>query len=332
MSEESLQTIAKKLVEKGKGILAADESTTTVGKRFASLNIENTEENRRSYRELLFSTQGIEKFISGVIMYDETIHQSDKNDVSLVKLLNGKGIFAGVKVDQGLKDLDNSSIEKITTGLDGLNERLMEYYSLGARFAKWRAVFTIGDNLPSEKCIKKNAEILAKYAVICQKNNTVPIVEPEVLMDGTHTIEQCCEVTMKVLKEVFNYLKNENVDLSGMLLKPNMIINSLEGPDATSGQIAEYTLKCLNSVVPSEVPGIVFLSGGQREEEACENLDEINKFAKEVPWKLTFSYGRALQNSALKTWAGQAENVLKAQKVFAKRAEAASLASQGKLK
>jgi len=331
MSQESLQIIAKKLVENGKGILAADESTTTIGKRFAKLNIENTEENRRAYRELLFTTKGIEKYVSGVIMFDETIRQADKNTLMFTQLLSKKDVIPGIKVDQGLKDLDISTIEKVTVGLEGLAERLVEYYALGARFAKWRAVFTVGDNLPSEKCVKANAENLAKYAKICQENNIVPIVEPEVLMDGSHTIEQCYEVTMKVLKEVFICLQKEEVDLSGMLLKPNMVINSLEGPEATSRQIAENTLKCLSSVVPAEVPGIVFLSGGQSEEEACENLNEINELAKEVPWKLSFSYGRALQNSALKTWAGKQENIAKAQKVFLKRAEAASLAAKEKL-
>lgn len=318
------------LVIDGKGILAADESTATTGKRFAGIGVDNTEDNRRAYRELLFTAPEMEKYISGVIMYDETIKQVD-DDVFLVDLLKSRGVIPGIKVDQGLKDFEGSTVEKITTGLDDLNKRLKEYYSLGARFAKWRAVFSIGDDLPSEKCVKANAEILAKYAKACQDNYIVPIVEPEVLMNGSHTIEQCYDVTVRVLMDVFLELKKENVDLSGMLLKPNMVIGSLEGPETTSGQIAESTLKCLSSVVPTEVPGIVFLSGGQSEEEACENLNAINQLAKNVPWKLTFSYGRALQNSALQTWAGKKENVVRAQKVFVERAKAASLASQGKM-
>jgi len=330
MLNKELRDIAKMLVIDGKGILAADESTATTGKRFAGIGVDNTEDNRRAYRELLFTAPEMEKYISGVIMYDETIKQVD-DDVFLVDLLKSRGVIPGIKVDQGLKDFEGSTVEKITTGLDDLNKRLKEYYSLGARFAKWRAVFSIGDDLPSEKCVKANAEILAKYAKACQDNYIVPIVEPEVLMNGSHTIEQCYDVTVRVLMDVFLELKKENVDLSGMLLKPNMVIGSLEGPETTSGQIAESTLKCLSSVVPTEVPGIVFLSGGQSEEEACENLNAINQLAKNVPWKLTFSYGRALQNSALQTWAGKKENVVRAQKVFVERAKAASLASQGKM-
>ena len=330
MLNKELRDIAKMLVIDGKGILAADESTATTGKRFAGIGVDNTEDNRRAYRELLFTAPEMEKYISGVIMYDETIKQVD-DDVFLVDLLKSRGVIPGIKVDQGLKDFEGSTVEKITTGLDDLNKRLKEYYSLGARFAKWRAVFSIGDDLPSEKCVKANAEILAKYAKACQDNYIVPIVEPEVLMNGSHTIEQCYDVTVRVLMHVFLELKKENVDLSGMLLKPNMVIGSLEGPETTSGQIAESTLKCLSSVVPTEVPGIVFLSGGQSEEEACENLNAINQLAKNVPWKLTFSYGRALQNSALQTWAGKKENVVRAQKVFVERAKAASLASQGKM-
>src|SRR3989344_582956 len=322
MLNKELRDIAKMLVIDGKGILAADESTATTGKRFAGIGVDNTEDNRRAYRELLFTAPEMEKYISGVIMYDETIKQVD-DDVFLVDLLKSRGVIPGIKVDQGLKDFEGSTVEKITTGLDDLNKRLKEYYSLGARFAKWRAVFSIGDDLPSEKCVKANAEILAKYAKACQDNYIVPIVEPEVLMNGSHTIEQCYDVTVRVLMDVFLELKKENVDLSGMLLKPNMVIGSLEGPETTSGQIAESTLKCLSSVVPTEVPGIVFLSGGQSEEEACENLNAINQLAKNVPWKLTFSYGRALQNSALQTWAGKKENVVRAQKVFVERAKAA---------
>lgn len=332
MSQESLQEIAVKLVVDGKGILAADESTTTIGKRFDKIGVENTEDNRRAYRELLFTAPEMEKYISGVIMYDETIRQSAQTGLSFVETLNEKGVIPGIKVDLGVQNMEDSMGEKITTGLDGLDERLKEYYSLGTRFAKWRAVFSIGEGLPTEKCIQLNAEILAKYAKLCQENNIVPMVEPEVLMDGKHTIDQCRIATEKVLTVVFVELKKIKVELNGILLKPNMVIYSLEGVKTDAGQVAKQTVECLNTVVPHEVPGIVFLSGGQSEEEACENLDMINKMAKNEPWKLSFSYGRALQSSALQTWGGKEENIVKAQQVFLSRAEAASLAALGKLK
>ncbi len=316
MNIQSLSATAQALVADGKGILAADESTGTIGKRFDKIGVENIEENRRAYREFLFTTPDMEKYISGVIMYDETIRQSTRAGVSFVKVLNDKDIIPGIKVDLGLKDLEDSVGEKVTAGLEGLDDRLKEYYFLGARFAKWRAVFSIGDGLPTEKCILLNAEILAKYAKLCQENNIVPIVEPEVLMDGNHTVEQCYEATTKVLTVVFVELKKVGVDLSGMLLKPNMVIYSSEGTKVNAGQVAENTLKCLNSTVPHEVAGIVFLSGGQSETEACENLDMINKMAKNEPWKLTFSYGRALQNSAIKAWGGKEENIVAAQQTF----------------
>ncbi len=332
MDNLSISAVAKSLVMDGKGILAADESAGTIAKRLETVQIENTEANRQAYRELLFTAPDMEKYISGVIMFDETIRQTTRAGVSFIKLLNDKGVVPGIKVDQGVKDMDGSSVEKITVGLDGLDARLKEYYSLGARFAKWRAIFTVGDGLPTEKCIKLNAQALAKYTQLCQKNNLVPIVEPEVLMDGSHTIKQCYEATVKVLAAIFVELKAEKIDFSGMLLKPNMVIYSLEGEKAEAGQVAENTLKCLNSAVPAEVPGIVFLSGGQSGKEAFENLNAINKAAHDAPWKLSFSYGRALQNTALKIWAGKEENILAAQQEFISCAKSASSASKGQLK
>ena len=329
MTNELKQTI-KDMVVIGKGILAADESVSTATKRLASINVESTEETRRQYRNLILTAPGIERYLCGVILFEETLKQKTDSGVLFPKHLSSIGVVPGIKVDRGLADF-NGVAEQYTKELEGLGDRLEEYKKSGCRFAKWRAVYSISEKTPGPAIIQRNAEDLAKYAKICQEHGIVPIVEPEVLMNGSHTIEQCYDVTVRVLMDVFLELKKENVDLSGMLLKPNMVIGSLEGPETTSGQIAESTLKCLSSVVPTEVPGIVFLSGGQSEEEACENLNAINQLAKNVPWKLTFSYGRALQNSALQTWAGKKENVVRAQKVFVERAKAASLASQGKM-
>ncbi|MBU1613256.1 fructose-bisphosphate aldolase class I, partial [Patescibacteria group bacterium] len=330
MDEQSLNSIAKLLVAPEKGILAADESTGTIGKRFAGIGVENTEENRRAYRELLLRTPEIEKYISGVIFFDETIRQSTKDDIPFTKLLLEKGIIPGIKVDKGLKNLEGSSEEKITDGLDGLAERAKEYYALGARFAKWRAAIKIGENIPTDNCIEKNAEILARYAKICQENNLVPIVEPEVLMDGNHSIGRCFEVTKKTLATTFSALEREKVDLSGILLKPNMVIYSLQGGRVAPERVAEMTLECFRQVVMALVPGIVFLSGGQTEAEACENLNAINLASKNEAWELSFSYGRALQNTALKTWAGNSMNTKSTQDVFLHRAKLVSAARCGK--
>ncbi len=326
----SLSEIAQALVAPGKGILAADESTGTIKKRFDKIGVESTEENRRAYRELLFTTPGIGKFISGVILYDETLRQKGSDGEALVATLQKQDIIPGIKVDMGTEAMVNSSEEKITKGLDGLPVRLKEYKTLGAGFAKWRAVIAIGDGIPTDECIAKNAEILATYAKMCQEAGIVPIVEPEVLMDGGHTIEKCLEVTTKVLKKVFEELKKQNVDLSGMLLKPNMVIAGMDCPiQASPTQVAEMTLRCFKEVVPSEAPGVVFLSGGQSEQEACENLNAINIVGVQ-PWKLSFSYGRALQASALAAWHGKTENIPAAQKAFYRRAELTSAACLGK--
>lgn len=325
----SLSEVAQTLVASGKGILAADESTGTIKKRFDKIGVENTEENRRAYRELLFTTPGVGQSISGVILYDETIRQRGSDGRTFVAILEQQGIMPGIKVDMGTEALPGSPEEKITKGLEGLPERLKEYKSLGAKFAKWRAVITIGDGLPTDDCVVRNAEILATYAQMCQEAGIVPIVEPEVLMDGDHTIERCYEVTEKVLKKVFVELEEQNVDLSGMLLKPNMVIAGEDCPtQAEPQQVAEMTLRCFKGAVPAAVPGIVFLSGGQSEQEACENLNAINSVGAQ-PWKLSFSYGRALQTSALAEWQGKPENVAAAQQVFRHRAELASAACLG---
>lgn len=327
----NLQSIARALVTPEKGILAADESTGTIQKRFDKIGVANTVDNRRAYRELLFTTPNIQDYISGVIFFDETIHQSSSSGVSFVQMLNSVGIIPGIKVDKGPVPFANSEIEKSTTSLEGLNERLAEYYKLGARFAKWRAIYNISEVLPSPELISQNARDLATYASLCQANNIVPVVEPEVLMDGSHTIERCFEVTSAVLKAVFEELKNKNVDLSGMLLKPNMILAGSEcAVKSTATEIAEATIKCLRANVPPEVPGIVFLSGGQSEKQACETLNEIQKIKNDSPWELSFSYGRALQDSTLKAWIGKPENIKLAQEAFLKQARAVSLARTGK--
>jgi fructose-bisphosphate aldolase, class I len=314
---EQLKEIAKQLVSDGKGILAADESIGTIGKRFALLHIDSTEENRIAYREMLFTTPDIEKYISGVILFDETIHQSTQGGQSFVSVLTEKGIIPGIKVDEGKVALPNSPNEYITEGLDGLEDRLKKYYELGARFAKWRAVITIGEGLPTDEDIRIDAERLAKYAKICQEHNIVPIVEPEVLMEGIHTQERCYEVTELVLTHVFDQLVRKDVELDSMLLKPNMIVSgNKSGEQISSIQVAQKTLDCFMKHVPAEVPGIVFLSGGQSEEEARNNLQEMHKLEKKYAWELSFSFGRALQTSALKVWGGKKENILEAQQVF----------------
>ena len=341
MSE--LNKIASQMVSEKKGILAADESTPTIGKRFAKINVENTEDNRRAYRELLFTTPDIGEYISGVILYDETIRQRASDGHTFVTVLEKQGVLPGIKVDEGTEALSDSPNEVVTKGLDGLPKRLPEYVNMGAKFCKWRAVIKITADTPTENCIQINAERLAKYAKLCQENNLVPIVEPEVLMDGDHTIEKCFEVTKKVLLAVFAELKKAVVALDGMILKPNMIVSGSEcAKQAGAKEVAEMTVKCLRETVPAEVPGIAFLSGGQSEEFACETLNEINKsntFQGKVldklsagcPWQLSFSYGRALQASALKAWGGKSENVKAGQEAFLKQAKLVSLARDGKL-
>ena len=323
MSE--LHAVAHKMVEKGKGILAADESTPTCTKRFASINTDSTAESRNFYRNMLFTTEDIEKYISGVILFDETFHQSElSSGMKFPKYLTSKNILPGIKVDQGLEDF--SPYEKLTKGLDGLSERLGKYYALGARFAKWRAVITPGDSIPTDDCILANAKNLAKYAKKCQQANLVPIVEPEVLMDGVHTIDESFEITSRTLNMVFDQLDEHNVSLQGIVLKPNMILSGYEcSYQASIEEVAEKTVNCLSAHVPSEVPGIAFLSGGQSDEDATLHLNEMNKY--ETDWNLTFSYGRALQQSALKAWSGKKENVTDAQEAFIEKAKANSLAT-----
>ena len=323
MSE--LHAVAHKMVEKGKGILAADESTPTCTKRFASINTDSTAESRNFYRNMLFTTEDIEKYISGIILFDETFHQSElSSGMKFPKYLTSKNILPGIKVDQGLEDF--SPYEKLTKGLDGLSERLGKYYALGARFAKWRAVITPGDSIPTDDCILANAKNLAKYAKKCQQANLVPIVEPEVLMDGVHSIDESFEITSRTLNMVFDQLDEHNVSLQGIVLKPNMILSGYEcSYQASIEEVAEKTVNCLSAHVPSEVPGIAFLSGGQSDEDATLHLNEMNKY--ETDWNLTFSYGRALQQSALKAWSGKKENVTDAQEAFIEKAKANSLAT-----
>lgn len=329
--EESLQAIAKAMVANGKGLLAADESSGSIKKKFDKLGIEDTAENHRRYREMLFTAPGMEQYISGVILFDETIRQSTSQGVSFASYLSSKGVIPGIKVDIGLKDMEGHPGEQLAKWDENLDSRLKEYYEMGARFAKWRAVIKIGENIPSDECILENCKTLTQYAVLCQKNKIVPIVEPEVLMDGTHTIDKCYEVTHKTITALFAELKKANVDLSGLILKPNMAIYSLEGEKVSADEVAQKTLKCFSETVPAQVSGIVFLSGGQSEMESCVNLNAISKLAKEQnsPWKLTFSYGRALQNSAIKNWLGKEENTESSQEIFTHRAKLASAATLG---
>ncbi|MGQ0744337.1 MAG: class I fructose-bisphosphate aldolase [Acidimicrobiales bacterium] len=324
-----LAAIAKAMVAPGKGVLAADESNATCGKRFAALGIDTTEENRRAYRDTLLSTPGIEDHISGVILYDETIRQSSSDGTPFPKMLQDKGMIPGIKVDTGAKDLAGAPGELITEGLDGLRERVAEYYALGARFAKWRAVITIGDGIPSDYCIAANAHALARYAALCQEGGLVPIVEPEVLMDADNDIDTCFDVTVRTQLRVFAELALHRVDLGGMILKPNMVISGKKcATQASPAEVAARTLQCLYRTVPAAVPGVAFLSGGQSAALATEHLDLMNK-AGTHPWALTFSYGRALQNEALNTWLGQADNVAEAQKVFTTRSALTAAAVAG---
>jgi len=331
--EKQLREIANKMVLKGKGILAADESTPTCTKRFDSISIDSTYENRNEYRNMLFTADNLEEYISGVILFDETFRQYTTCDdkISFVEYLTSKGIIPGIKVDKGAKNLSGFQNEKITEGLDGLRERLNEYYKLGARFAKWRAVITIGSDIPSDACIYSNAHALARYASLCQESNIVPIVEPEVLMNGSHTIETCYEISKRTLNVVFEQLLLNHVMLEGIVLKPNMIISGLDCDyQADADHVAEMTYKCLKENVPSEVPGIAFLSGGQSSNLATSHLQKMNdKYKDDMPWNLTFSYGRALQHDALNTWLGN--NIEDGQKSLLKRAKANSFATLGKV-
>lgn len=328
----SIESIALAMVQKGKGILASDESNSTMTKRLESVKIPSTEANRLNFRETLFTSKKIKDFISGIILFDETIKQTASNGKTISKILSDQGIIPGIKVDKGVKPLALSNDEKITEGLDGLKERLNEYYKLGARFTKWRAVYGISNINPSKTSIVANAHALARYAAIVQETNMVPIVEPEVLMDGNHDIKKCYDVTAAVLNECFNQLAIHKVNLKGIVLKPNMILNgSGSGKKNITGEVAEKTLDCLKRNVPQEVPGIAFLSGGQSEVEATENLNSINKI-NDTKFIFTFSYGRALQQSALKTWAKNINDKVTVQDVFDQRSEMNSLASIGKWK
>jgi fructose-bisphosphate aldolase class I len=329
---DAMRTTARELVAPGKGILAADESTGTIKKRFDSIGVDSTEENRRQYRQMLFTTPGLGDHISGVILYDETIWQKAKDGTPLVELIKKAGSIPGIKVDEGTKPLPFCPGEVVTIGLDKLADRLPKYYEQGARFAKWRAVIDIGPHIPTHTCVYANAQALARYAALCQVNQIVPIVEPEVLMDGDHDIDRCVTVTEWVLKETFQQLYYNRVALEGMVLKPNMAIAGKKSAKRASvAEVAEKTVKMLKACVPSAVPGIAFLSGGQSDEEATAHLDAMNKISN-LPWKLTFSYGRALQAAPQKAWAGKAENVAAGQRAFSHRAKMNSLATLGQWK
>src|SRR5438552_12248362 len=321
MSHKELHETAAALVAEGKGILAADESDGTIKKRFDSIGIESTEEIRRAYRDMLFTTEGAEEFISGVILFDETIRQSSADGTPFPELLASKGIIPGIKVDQGAKPLALTEGETITEGLDGLRERLEEYRRLGARFAKWRATYSIAADKPSEYCVWTNAHALARYAALCQEAGLVPIVEPEVLMDGEHTIEQSAKATGRALQAVYVELHDQRVDYRGTLLKANMVLSGYDAPKRASiEEVAEASLDVYYRHVPAAVPGIVFLSGGQSDEDATAHLNAMNKLGPH-PWELSFSYGRALQAPALKAWEGKSDNVRAAQQAFYRRAK-----------
>ena len=332
MTARDLEAIANAMVAKGKGILAADESTGTIQKRLAGINVESTEENRRAYRELLFTTEGAGDYISGVILFDETLRQSTKDGKPFVRCLDAAGIIPGIKVDKGAKQLAVALEERVTEGLDGLHEQLNEYSDLGARFTKWRAVITIGDGIPSRYCIEANAHALGRYAALSQEAGLVPIVEPEVLMDGDHDIERCREVTETTLHAVFHQLFEQRIALEGMLLKPNMVVSGKDCPTQAGVEaVAKITVKTLRRCVPAAVPGIVFLSGGQSEEEATVHLNAMNAIGSQ-PWELSFSYGRALQQSALQVWSGDPAKVQAAQAAYLHRARMNGAARSGRYK
>ena len=330
---ETLEDIAIAMVAEGQGILAADESTGTIEKRFDSIGVDSTEDNRRAYREMLFrADDAMKNYVSGVILFEETLFQNAADSTPFVDIIKAAGAVPGIKVDQGAKPIPGSQAEKVTEGLDGLRDRLAKYYERGARFAKWRAVITITDGAPTWNCVKANAHALARYAALCQEAGIVPIVEPEVLMDGDlarHSIERCHEVTQWVLTTQFGELFDAGVKLDGMVLKPNMVVPGQQsGQQASVEEVAERTVRCLKASVPSLVPGIAFLSGGQSDEEATAHLSAMNAMY-DTPWKLTFSYGRALQAAALSAWGGRPENVETAQAAFAHRAKMNALAATG---
>lgn len=330
MTIKDLKATAKAMIAEGKGVLAADESTNTIKNRFDTIGVKSTEVSRRDWRNLLFSTPHISKFISGVIMFDETLRQTDSDGRPMAEVLSDQGIFPGIKVDKGAKDLAGSEYEKVTEGLDGLRERLAEYRGLGALFTKWRAVIKIADGTPSAYCIASNAHALARFAALSQEAGLVPIVEPEVLMDGKHDINRTLEITEITLREVFQALFEHRVQLEGMLLKPNMITSGSDCPNQDDiDQVAEVTVRCFRRVVPAAVPGIVFLSGGQTEEVATAHLNAMNTRTEDTPWQLSFSYGRALQASALAVWKGEPGNITLAQKTLYRRAKLNSLARNG---
>jgi fructose-bisphosphate aldolase, class I len=329
MSKQELEKVAQAMVAKGKGILAADESMGTIKRRFDSIKIESNENNRRAYREMLFTTKGIEEAISGVILFDETLRTSASDGTPFAQVLSKKGIIPGIKVDKGPVDIPEFPGEVVTEGLDGLRGRVKEYYELGARFAKWRAVINIGEGIPTRTCLQANAHALARYAALCQEGGLVPIVEPEVLLDGSHTIERCQEVTEQTLKITFSELFEQRVYLDGMILKPSMVVSGKDNPkQAGVEEVAERTLRCLRRTVPAAVPGIAFLSGGQSAEKATEHLNAMNRMGPH-PWQVSFSYARALQDPALKAWKGEAANVAAAQKIFYHRAKCNSAARSG---
>ena len=329
MNVKTLHETALGMVAKGRGILAADESTATIGKRFEAIKVENTEDNRRAYREMLFTAPGMEKYTSGVIFYEETLFQKAADGTPFPQLLAKKGVIPGIKVDKGAKELAGSRGETITEGLDGLRERLAKYKEAGARFAKWRAVITIGSNIPTDYCIETNAHALARYAALCQEQDIVPIVEPEVLMDADNTIEVCEDVSSVTLQTVFDELYRQKVVLEGMILKPNMVISGKKCKvQADRKTVAAATLRVLKRYVPASVPGIAFLSGGQSDEDATAHLDEMNRMGG-GPWPLSFSYGRALQAAAQKAWSGRKENLAAGQRAYMHRVKMNSLAATG---
>ena len=333
MNIGELNDIAQALVAPAKGILAADESTNTIRRRFDSINVESTEQSRRDYREMLFRTPGANEFISGVILYDETLRQNGADGTPIVSILQEQGVIPGIKVDRSTNLLANTDGELITDGLDGLRDRLAEYYEIGARFTKWRAVITIGDGIPSQYCIDANAHLLARFAALSQEAGLVPIVEPETLMDGDHSIERCHDVTLNALHSTYDQLARQRVDLRGTLLKPNMVISGKDAAErADANEVAERTLDALMREVPAAVPGIVFLSGGQSDDEATENLDAISRAAEgmNTPWELSFSYGRGLQAAPLQAWGGSSANTEAAQQEYYRRAMLTSAARQGK--
>jgi fructose-bisphosphate aldolase class I len=329
MSKQELETVAQAMVAKGKGILAADESMGTIKRRFDSIKIESNENSRRAYREMLFTTKGIEEAISGVILFDETLRTAASDGTPFAQVLSKKGVMPGIKVDKGPVDIPGFPGETVTEGLDGLRGRVREYKELGAKFAKWRAVITIGDGIPTRTCLVENAHALARYAAVCQEGGIVPIVEPEVLLDGNHTIERCQEVTEETLRLTFTALLEQRVHLEGMILKPSMVVSGKDNPrQAGVEEVAERTLRCLKRTVPSAVPGIAFLSGGQSAVSATEHLNAMNQLGPH-PWQVSFSYARALQDPALKAWKGEVGNVAAAQKIFYHRAKMNSAARSG---